>query len=148
MSGKYTNVPYGYEPPPATRKGTLIFYDSFEHVTDEQLERAAAIADTRSFVQLVLYPLHENTVKRMSKDGVQPFTKGKTVFITGEGSMHPPAYGSKAGKASERSIRRSKQPCVIWQRNIRLPISCISRWRWQISLHHLIRSKIGLKKYD
>lgn len=75
MSGKYTNVPYGYEPPPATRKGTLIFYDSFEHVTDQQLERAATIADTRSFVQLVLYPLHENTVRRMSKDGVQPFYK-------------------------------------------------------------------------
>ncbi|MGC5771770.1 hypothetical protein [Paenibacillus pabuli] len=75
MSGKYTNVPYGYEPPPATRKGTLIFYDSFEHVTDEQLERAAATADTRSFEQLVLYPLHESTVKRMSRDAVQAYYK-------------------------------------------------------------------------
>ncbi|QOS78649.1 hypothetical protein JNUCC31_28770 [Paenibacillus sp. JNUCC31] len=75
MSGKYTTVPYGYEPPAATRKGTLTFYDSFEHVTDEQLERAAATADTRSFVQLVLYPLHENTVKRMSRDTVQAYYK-------------------------------------------------------------------------
>ncbi|NUU76587.1 hypothetical protein [Paenibacillus xylanilyticus] len=75
MSGKYASVPYGYEPPPASRKGTLIFYDSFEHVTDEQLERATVAADTRSFTQLVLYPLHESTVKRMSKDGVQAYYK-------------------------------------------------------------------------
>ena len=75
MSGNYTTVPYGYEPPAASRKGTLIFYDSFEHVTDEQLERAAVTSDTRAFTQLVLYPLHESTVKRMSKDGVQPYYK-------------------------------------------------------------------------
>lgn len=25
MSGKYTTVPYGYEPPAASRKGTLTF---------------------------------------------------------------------------------------------------------------------------
>ncbi|MFC9708320.1 hypothetical protein ACFTRD_09160 [Paenibacillus sp. NPDC056933] len=75
MSGKYTTVPYGYEPPAASRKGTLTFYDSFEHVTDEQLERAAATADTRSFEQLVLYPLHESTVKRISRDAVQAYYK-------------------------------------------------------------------------
>jgi len=75
MSGKYTTVPYGYEPPAASRKGTMTFYDSFEDVTDEQLERAAAMADTRSFEQLVLYPLHESTVKRMSRDAVQAYYK-------------------------------------------------------------------------
>jgi len=75
MTGKYTTVPYGYEPPAASRKGTLTFYDSFEDVTDEQLERAAAMADTRSFEQLVLYPLHESTVKRMSRDAVQAYYK-------------------------------------------------------------------------
>ncbi|PQP81135.1 hypothetical protein C0Q44_22135 [Paenibacillus sp. PCH8] len=75
MSGKYASVPYGYEPPAVSRKGTLTFYDSFEHVTDEQLERAAAALDTRSFVQLVLYPLHEATVKRMTRDAVQAYYK-------------------------------------------------------------------------
>ncbi|MEK4273805.1 hypothetical protein [Paenibacillus sp. FSL R7-0026] len=75
MSGKYTSVSYGYEPPAASRKGTLTFYDSFEHVTDEQLERAAATADIRSFVQLVLYPLHESTFKRMSKGTIQAYYK-------------------------------------------------------------------------
>jgi hypothetical protein len=73
LSGKYTNVPYGFEPAAPTRKGTLVFYDSFQHVTDEQLERAATILDTRAFKQLVLYPLHESTVKRMSRDAVQSF---------------------------------------------------------------------------
>lgn len=75
MTGKYTNVPYGYEPAAPSRKGTLIFYDSFEHVTDEQLERAAAIMDARAFAQLVLFPLHESTVRRMSRDAVQPYYK-------------------------------------------------------------------------
>ncbi|CAI6039404.1 hypothetical protein PAECIP112173_00950 [Paenibacillus sp. JJ-100] len=75
MSGKYTNVPFGYEPPVPSRKGTLIFYDSFEHVTDEQLERAASMMDARGFKQLVLYPLHESTVRRMSRDAVQSYYK-------------------------------------------------------------------------
>jgi hypothetical protein len=75
LSGKYANVPFGYEPAEPSRKGTLIFYDSFENVTDEQLERAAAIMNARAFKQLVLYPLHESTVKRMSRDAVQSFYK-------------------------------------------------------------------------
>lgn len=75
MTSTYKTVPFGYEPPPASRKGTLVFYDSFEHITDEQLERAAQLAESRSFQQLVLYPLHESTVKRWSKEEVRPYYK-------------------------------------------------------------------------
>ncbi len=67
-------VPYGYEPPKPTTKGTLIFYDLFEQV-QEDLEQAAAILEERSFVKLVLYPLHEETAKRMFKETVSPYYK-------------------------------------------------------------------------
>ncbi|MBX4147806.1 hypothetical protein [Paenibacillus lautus] len=67
-------VPYGYEPPKPTTKGTLIFYDLFEQV-QEDLEQAAAILEERSFVKLVLYPLHEETAKRMFKEPVSPYYK-------------------------------------------------------------------------
>jgi len=69
------HVPYGYEPPVEKFRGTLIYYDSFQNTTDEELEQAAAIADQMHFDRLVLYPLHEQTVKRMSKAPVSPFYK-------------------------------------------------------------------------
>ncbi|WP_018752228.1 hypothetical protein [Paenibacillus sanguinis] len=66
-------VPFGYEPPVADRRGTLIFYDSFEHMEEAELELAAAEAVARRFVKLVLYPLHEETVRRMTKQPVSAF---------------------------------------------------------------------------
>lgn len=67
-------VPYGYEPPKPTTKGTLIFYDLFEQ-DQVVLEQAAAIFEERSFAKLVLYPLHEETVKRMFKEPPSPYYK-------------------------------------------------------------------------
>src|SRR5690554_126207 len=66
-------VPYGYEPPKDQPRGTLIYYDSFEHTQDEDLDIAAHTATDRSFARFVLYPLHEETVKRMSKSEVSPY---------------------------------------------------------------------------
>ncbi len=71
----YETLPYGYEPPVEQRKGTLIYYDSFEHTTDEELDLAVKIAEERSFMKFVLYPLHEETVRRMTKEPVSPFYK-------------------------------------------------------------------------
>mgnify|MGYP000963449703 CR=1 FL=1 len=68
-------VPYGYEPPPAHTRGTLIYYDSFEHVSDAELEQALITMQQMNFSRLVLYPLHEQTVRRMSKESVAPFYK-------------------------------------------------------------------------
>ena len=48
-------------------------FDSFEQTTDEQLDLAAKIAEERAFAKLVLYPLHEETVRRMTKEPVSPF---------------------------------------------------------------------------
>lgn len=75
MKRDIQHVAYGYEPPARERKGTLIFYDSFEHITDQELEEAARTAAERKFTKLVLYPLHEETVKRMTKEPVQAYYK-------------------------------------------------------------------------
>lgn len=75
MKREIQHVPYGYEPPAKERKGTLVFYDSFEHITDQELEAAAQTAIDRKFTKLVLYPLHEETVRRMSKEPVQSYYK-------------------------------------------------------------------------
>ena len=79
-------VPYGYEPPKPTTKGTLIFYDLFEQV-QEDLEQAVAILEERSFVKLVLYPSHEETAKRMFKEPVSPITSGRNSFRNGSKIM-------------------------------------------------------------
>jgi hypothetical protein len=75
VNTKVQSVPYGYEAPDEGEKGTLIYYDSFEHSTDGELDLAVKIATTRSFAKLVLYPIHEETVKRMSKEPVSPYYK-------------------------------------------------------------------------
>ncbi|MFC3749658.1 hypothetical protein [Paenibacillus sp. GCM10012306] len=75
MPRDIVHVPYGYEPPVEQRKGTLIFYDSFELIKDQELAVAAKTAVDRQFTKLVLYPLHEETVRRLSKEPVQSFYK-------------------------------------------------------------------------
>lgn len=67
------SVPFGYEPPPENRKGTMVVYDTFQHLEDEALAFAAATAERRGFAKLVLYPLHEETVRRMTKEPVLPY---------------------------------------------------------------------------
>jgi hypothetical protein len=68
-------VPYGYEPPVDSRKGILVYYDTFEHISDEELHQAVDLMHSMSFKKLVLYPLHESTAKRMSKEPVRPYYK-------------------------------------------------------------------------
>ncbi|GGG14259.1 hypothetical protein [Paenibacillus abyssi] len=75
MSRDIQKVTYGYEPPEEKQKGTLIFYDAFEQVTDQDLDLTVEVAESLSFAKLVLYPLHEQTVKRMSKEPVSSFYK-------------------------------------------------------------------------
>lgn len=75
MISNTQSVPYGYEPPAEREKGTLVYYDTFEQTTDEELELALACKNTRSFTQLVLYPIHEETMRRMSKNPVSPYYK-------------------------------------------------------------------------
>lgn len=75
MSPMSQRVPYGYEPPVDRTRGTLIYYDSFERVSDEELDAAAETAVRRGFARIVFYLLHEETVKRMSKESVIAYYK-------------------------------------------------------------------------
>ncbi|MCQ4085308.1 hypothetical protein [Saccharibacillus sp. JS10] len=75
MGRQTYQIPFGAEPAVRQNKGTLVFYDSFENVSDEQLERAAQAAVARSFSQLVLYPLHEATVRRLTGEAASAFYK-------------------------------------------------------------------------
>ncbi|WP_027085188.1 hypothetical protein [Cohnella panacarvi] len=68
-------VPYGYEPPVDRAKGTLIYYDTFEDTEDVELAAAAALAQDRSFSRFVIYPIHEETAKRMFSMPVSPYYK-------------------------------------------------------------------------
>lgn len=75
MQTKVQSVPYGYEPPVEREKGTLIYYDSFENTTDEELDLAVENTTVRAFTKLVLYPIHEESMKRMSKKPISPYYK-------------------------------------------------------------------------
>lgn len=73
MPHEARRVPYGYEPPVDRDKGTLVYYDSFEDASDDEIAAAAAFANERKFARLVLYPLHEETWRRMSKQPISPY---------------------------------------------------------------------------
>ncbi|PWV95214.1 hypothetical protein DFQ01_12950 [Paenibacillus cellulosilyticus] len=75
MAQNNIQVPFGYEPPIDSRKGILVYYDTFEHVSDEELDQVVELMKGMSFKKLVLYPLHESTAKRMSKEPVRPYYK-------------------------------------------------------------------------
>ncbi|GJM69767.1 hypothetical protein HMSSN036_19830 [Paenibacillus macerans] len=100
-------VPFGYEPPAPSRKGTVIFYDSFMRIADEDLEFAAAEA-RRAFAKLVLYPLHELTVKRMSNEQAGPFYQREDRLHAWkrEGRRGCGGAGGRLGRGSGRNIRR------------------------------------------
>ncbi|GIO31613.1 MULTISPECIES: hypothetical protein [Paenibacillus] len=75
MKRSPVTVPFGYEPPDEHVKGTLVFYDAFEDTADHELLGAEKTAEERRFSRFVLYPLHEETAKRMLKAPVAPFYK-------------------------------------------------------------------------
>jgi len=77
MERNVRTVAYGHvdETNASAGRGTLVYYDTFEDVTDGELEIAARLAKERSFAKLVLYPLHEETAKRMWRGAYTPYYK-------------------------------------------------------------------------
>lgn len=113
MTRDIQHMPYGYEPPANERKGTLIFYDSFEHISDMELLKAAETAVDRRFMKLVLYPLHEETVRRMTKEPVKAWYKRDDRLHEWKKSRDSPSLPWRASKVSGRSIPRWIRHCVI-----------------------------------
>ncbi|RKN85575.1 hypothetical protein [Paenibacillus ginsengarvi] len=86
MNRNHTHVPYGYEPPEETAKGTLFVYDSFAiseeegHPADDGLglsglEQLASWAERRFISRIALYVPHEETLKRMGVRYPEPLYK-------------------------------------------------------------------------
>ncbi|WP_166244410.1 hypothetical protein [Paenibacillus turpanensis] len=81
MERTNTIVPFGYEPQMSTKKGTLFYYDTFERADVHALSSAIALAESRSFSKMVFYPLHEETVKRMTKEAPISFYKRERLLL-------------------------------------------------------------------
>lgn len=75
MRHNVQSVPYGYEPPEEMFKGTFIFYDTFETVTERELDRVMTLLEQYQFDQVVFYPLHEETFRRMTREPIAPYYK-------------------------------------------------------------------------
>ena len=69
------SVPFGYEPPEEMFRGTFIFYDTFENVTERELDQVMALLEQYQFDRVVLYPLHEETFRRMAREPIMPYHK-------------------------------------------------------------------------
>lgn len=64
MARKNIKVDFGYEAD-NTFKGSVFVIDSFENSLEVDLDRILKLLDKRDFDKVILYPLHENTLKRM-----------------------------------------------------------------------------------
>ncbi|MFK7695934.1 hypothetical protein [Paenibacillus sp. HJGM_3] len=73
MARTVTHVPYGYEPEPETIRGTLILYDAFDALfSAETLLTWTRWAEEHDIARVVLYPLHEETLRRMASKSAGP----------------------------------------------------------------------------
>ncbi len=113
MTRNLQYVPYGYEPPIETHKGTMVYYDTFEQITARELELFAETGAALSFTKLVLYPLHEETVRRMWKQPVRSYYKRVDELGEWQREQALSAVVIESWEGKRKSIRRLKQPSVF-----------------------------------
>ncbi|MEW9698718.1 hypothetical protein [Paenibacillus sp. SI8] len=73
MAKQQLKVPFGYEPPAQSRRGTLFIFETFEDWTEDDVNGIAAWADKRKFVRAIFYPQHEETLRRMGISCEMPY---------------------------------------------------------------------------
>lgn len=73
MARDQIKVPFGYEPPKASIKGTVLVFETFEEWTREDVDRLTAWAIDKKFARIILYPQHEETLRRMGIPCQQPY---------------------------------------------------------------------------
>lgn len=113
MTRNLQYVPYGYEPPIETHKGTMVYYDTFEQITARELELFAETGAALSFTKLVLYPLHEETVRRMWKQPVRSYYKRVDELGEWQREQALSAVVIENWEGKRKSIHRLKQPSVF-----------------------------------
>ncbi|WNR42177.1 hypothetical protein [Paenibacillus roseipurpureus] len=73
MAREQIKVPFGYEPQEESTKGTVIVCETFEDWTELEVKALIAWAEERKFVRVILYPQHEETLRRMDIRAAQPY---------------------------------------------------------------------------
>ncbi|NHN32024.1 hypothetical protein [Paenibacillus agricola] len=75
MAKHTSQVPFGYEPENEREgaRGSMWVYASFEGCSKQELVRIMGWAKRKEMKQLVLYPLHEETLKRMGERGATSY---------------------------------------------------------------------------
>jgi hypothetical protein len=73
MARSQIQVPFGYELPKVSVKGTLFVYDTFEEWTGDDIRLLTDWAVERKFAQVVLFPQHEETLRRMGIHSQSPY---------------------------------------------------------------------------
>lgn len=66
MARTVTHVPYGYVPEKETIRGSLLVYDAFDaSYSEADLLKVTRWAEEHDLARVILYPLHEQTLRRM-----------------------------------------------------------------------------------
>lgn len=73
MAKENRQVPFGYEPPVEAKTGTLIVYGDFPAPEAAELAEIYRFAGQRGFDRIVLYPIHEETARRMGLITLAPY---------------------------------------------------------------------------
>ncbi|MBP1961669.1 hypothetical protein [Paenibacillus aceris] len=73
MAREQIKVPFGYEPPAQTRKGTIFVFETFEDWTEADMQAFTAWAEEKKFVRAIFYPQHEETLRRMDIASKTPY---------------------------------------------------------------------------
>jgi hypothetical protein len=75
MARHTSYVPFGYEPESEQQglRGSMWVYDSFEAFSKQELVRIMGWAKRKEMKQVVLYPLHEETLRRMGERGATSY---------------------------------------------------------------------------
>ncbi|SDN74676.1 hypothetical protein SAMN04487897_104276 [Paenibacillus sp. yr247] len=73
MAREQIKVPFGYELPAQTHKGTVFVFETFEDWTETELHAFTSWAEERKFVRAIFYPQHEETLRRMDIPSKMPY---------------------------------------------------------------------------
>lgn len=66
-------VPFGYEPEKDAAKGTILYFGVFDDADEAFVDGLIQLVKERDFKLAVLYPQHEETLRRMKFKAEQPY---------------------------------------------------------------------------
>ncbi|MFC5452980.1 hypothetical protein [Paenibacillus aestuarii] len=73
MAREQIKVPFGYEQPARSHKGSLLIFETFEDWNEVDMRAMIDFAEARKFVRAIFYPQHEETLRRMGIPCEMPY---------------------------------------------------------------------------